>query len=249
MQYHRPQTIKEALALLQHGRPLGGGTALTPERFKLESVIDLQDLELDGLSVEGGVIHFGAGLRLQGIIAAAERLPDALIEATRQEAAWNLRNAATLAGVLVRSDGRSPLLTLLTAMNPELELEPGRTRMDLVSFYKRRVDLDKPYLITRVEAANPDRAAYSKVARTPMDRPVVCASAVLSPDGKIGLSLGGYGDHPLRLPQVERDVDMEEVGARAAKAYASAGDNFASAEYRSAIASVLIKRVLGEVLA
>ena len=249
MQYQRPQTVKDALELLKQGRPLGGGTALTPERSKLEMVIDLQELELDGLSVEDGVIHLGAALRLQGIVAAAGQLPEALIEATRHEAAWNLRNAATVAGVLVRSDGRSPLLTLLTAMDLELELEPGHMRMDLRSFFERRVDLDEPFLITRMEAASPERAAYAMVARTPMDRPIVCAGAVSSAEGNIGLSLGGYGDHPLRLPEAERGADQEEIGAEAARAYSHAGDSFASAEYRSAVASVLIKRVLGEVLA
>jgi CO/xanthine dehydrogenase FAD-binding subunit len=249
MQYHRPTTLEQAIELLKTARPLGGGTALTPERRKLEAVIDLQDLDLGGFSIEGESIHFGAGARLQEILDAGDKLPPGLINAVRHETAWNLRNAATLAGVVVRSDGRSPLLTVLTAMDASLELEPGRRHVDLVSFFGQRHPAPGSNLITRIDTANPARLAFAMVARAPMDRPIVSACAARRHDGGIGLALGGFGSHPVRLPDVEPGGNADQAGRAAAAAYAAAGDDFASAEYRSAVAAVLIKRVLVEVLA
>ena len=51
LEYSRPGTLAEALALLQHGVPLAGGTALTANRRSLQAVVDLQDLGLDTLDI------------------------------------------------------------------------------------------------------------------------------------------------------------------------------------------------------
>jgi CO/xanthine dehydrogenase FAD-binding subunit len=249
MQYHRPETLKEALQLLEDSQPMGGGTALTPMRHKLDGVLDLQGLDLGGLTVQEDAIRFGAGLRLQAIVDAAGSFPPRFIQAVRHETALNMRNAATLAGLVVSGDGRSPLLTVLAAMAANIMLEPGGERMSLLDFFSNRSDRTDPFLITQIETFNPDRLAYEMVARSPMDRPIVCACAALRPDGKIGLSVGGFGDHPVPLPDADRGADLEELGWAASTAYAQAGDAFASAEYRSAVAAVLIKRAMAEVLA
>lgn len=249
MQYHRPETLKEALQLLENSRPLGGGTALTPMRHKLDAVLDLQGLDLGGLTVEEDAIRFGAGLRLQAIVDAASSFPPRFAQAVRHETALNMRNAATLAGLVVSADGRSPLLTVLAAMDAKVKLEPAGEQLTLAAFFKRRAEKTEPFLVTEIETCNPGRLSYEMVARSPMDRPIVCSCAALRPDGRIGLALGGFGEHPLSLPAADRGADFEEISRAASAAYARAGDAFASAEYRSAVAAVLIKRAMGEVLA
>jgi CO/xanthine dehydrogenase FAD-binding subunit len=248
MQYHRPHHLKEAIALLKVGQPLGGGTALTPARRQIESVIDLQDLNLDEISVDPPQIRFGAGVRLQQILDSQEGLPPAFLEAIRGETAWNMRNAATLGGLIVSADGRSPVLTALTAMEAKLEIEPGGKKADLHSFLALRADSSRSRLLTRITLIQPEALAYARVARSPMDRPIVCASAARRPDGAIILALGGYGEYPVPLPMMKGTVELEAAGAAAARAYADAGDGFASGEYRSAVAAVLVKRVVKEVL-
>ena len=249
MQYHRPEDLKEAVRLLKRGRPLGGGTVLTPARRQLESVIDLQDLDLGEISLDSEWIHVGARVRLQQLLESALELPSAFLEVVRHETAWNLRNVATIGGLVVSADGRSPLLTALTAMDVELEIEPGAEQIDLVTFFDQRTDSSHSRLITRINAVHPKNLAYAQVARSPMDRPLVGACAARYPDGSIGLALGGFGDHPVQLLKREREMDPEGVGVIATKAYADAGDDFASAEYRSEVAAVLVKRVVKEVLA
>src|SRR5690606_22039911 len=85
--------------------------------------------------------------------------------------------------------------------------------------------------------------AYEYVARTPADRPVVCASVARWPSGRTRVALGGYGAAPVLV------LDGPEPGgaeAAAADAYSDAEDEWASAAYRSEIASVLVRRCLEE---
>ncbi|MEJ2011397.1 MAG: FAD binding domain-containing protein [Anaerolineales bacterium] len=249
MQYHRPESLKEALKLLQNSQLLGGGTTLTPVRHQLGTVLDLQELDLGGFTLQNDAIQFGAGLRLQAIIDASGSFPPHFIQAVRHETALNMRNAATLAGLVVSADGRSPLLTVLAAMDAKVKLEPAGEQLDLAVFFKRRSERTEPFLITEIETCNPGRLSYEMVARSPMDRPIVCSCAALRPDGRIGLALGGFGEHPRSLPTAERGADLEEISQAASAAYAQAGDAYASAEYRSAVAAILVKRVMEEVLA
>src|SRR4030067_351266 len=102
--------MDEAMALLEQGVPRAGGTGLTPRRHRLEGVVDLQDLGMAALERKGDGLEVGAGCTLQQIVEADALVPSELAAACRAEAAWNLRNMATLGGSVVAGDGRSPLL-------------------------------------------------------------------------------------------------------------------------------------------
>src|SRR3990170_9119413 len=125
LKYLRPKTLDEALEQLASGVALGGGTTLAPRRFQLETVIDLQDLGLSDLEESGGRVTAGAGCTLQQLVEAEGILAPALAEACRREAAWNLRNVATLAGAVLACDGRSPLTTALLAVGARAVLAGG----------------------------------------------------------------------------------------------------------------------------
>jgi CO/xanthine dehydrogenase FAD-binding subunit len=92
LKYFRPKTLDEALTLLEQGVPLAGGTALTPRRYRLDAVIDLQDLGMAALERQGDFLEAGAGCTLQQLVEADALVSPALADACRQEAAWHLRN-------------------------------------------------------------------------------------------------------------------------------------------------------------
>jgi CO/xanthine dehydrogenase FAD-binding subunit len=254
LEYHRPQSLEAALGLLKEGVPLGGGTALTPRRHGHRAVIDLQDLGLDGFEVTADAIRFGATFTLQAVVEAASQLPSALVRACRLEAGWNIRNQATLAGTVLSADGRSPLLTTLLGMGAELEIatSSGPTRIPLAEALSARSGQPAIGLITDIHARRPDRLAYEQVARSPVDRPQVCAAAAYHQGSKeLRVALGGYGPAP-RLIHEERGAGpsaVETASDAARDAYVGAGDAWASAEYRAAVARTLVGRVVREVLA
>ena len=246
LQYHRPQTLDEALELLEHGVPLAGGTRLTPSLRGVEGLVDLQDLDLDQIEATESTLEFGGTATLQGLVDNGSQLPDALVQAARLEAGWNIRNKATVAGTIVTGDGRSPLLTVLLALGTDLELAPGGDRISLNDAFDRGADRTVGKLITALHAANPGRLEYAQVARSPADRPQICAAVSIDPSEKqVRIALGGYGAHPSLLPN-DRALKAKEGADLAREMYGEAGDQWASADYRSSAAATLVARLLTE---
>jgi CO/xanthine dehydrogenase FAD-binding subunit len=247
LQYHRPQTQDEALELLQEGVPLAGGTRLTPGLRGIEALIDLQDLALDQIEATESTLEFGGTATLQGLVDNAARLPEALIQAARLEAGWNIRNKATVAGTIVTGDGRSPLLCVLLALGGELEFAPGNERISIANAFDRGADRTGGKLITAIHAANLSLIKYAQVARSPADRPQICvAVAAFGPDAPVRVALGGYGSRP-QLVSKDENLSTQAAAELARTMYAEAGDQWASADYRSSAAATLVARLLTEV--
>lgn len=247
LEYLRPKTIEEATALMYRGVPLAGGTALTPKRRELHAVIDLSDLGLESISLEEDAIKIGSMTKLQTIVEA-DLLPVAFREACHLEAGWNLRNMVSLAGLIMESDARSPLLTTLLALNAKVTQVPGKLTTDLDMLLDER---EKAKLITEISFKEPRILCYDQVARTPKDFPLICAAmAQVKEDGEVSyrLALGGFGKRPILVKGMQstswRDGQVDQTVEAARKAYQAAGDAWASAEYRSAVAGVLAHRLL-----
>jgi carbon-monoxide dehydrogenase medium subunit len=244
-EYHRPKSITEAVPLLARGRPLGGGTSLTPQRRGLDGAVDLQDLSLDRLEISSAEIVAGATVTLERFAQGCEREAPALCEAARREAALNLRNMATIAGTLVASDGRSPLTTVLLAAGSQVVLEPGEERASLDGLLSRRDETLAGKLIVRVHIPRPTFLGYLQVGRTPADLPIVCAAlARWEAPQKSTAALGGFGLRPVLLEELPPALASAAIVAR--EAYSGAGDAWASAEYRADVAAVLLRRLLEE---
>ncbi len=248
----RPRTLEEALALLPEAEPLAGGTAITPRRHQVRRLLDLRHLGLDRIEARDGILMLGAAATLQRVLEEAGGLPPALRRTLELEGGWNLRNMATLGGLIVSHDARSPLLAVLLAAGARLHLEPGRRQVAVEDFDPRAAE---PLLITAVEIPLPKALAYHAVARAPADFPLVCAAAARLPgDGadQLRLALGGWGARPLLVfagPAAQSgDSFIDDLAAKAGEAYRGAGDAYASAEYRGAMAAVLARRALAEVV-
>lgn len=260
LEYHRPQTLEAALALLTRtGRltvPLGGGTWLNSPAYQRAhftdhiGVVDLQALGLNTLAQDGTFIEIGATLTLQSLLDApggpgVAGLPEALTKAARLEAPLNLRQVSTVAGALVAADGRSPFCTAMLALDARLTIMPGEApagdQVHLGDLLPAREERLRQRLITRITLPAAARLAYEYVARTPADRPVACAAVARWPSGRTRVCLGGYGPAPV-LAMDGPEQDGAEVAARAA--YSQAGDEWASAEYRAEMAAVLTNRCL-----
>jgi CO/xanthine dehydrogenase FAD-binding subunit len=253
-EYHRPKSLQQALELLGRARPLGGGTALTPHRTELTGVLDLQDLDLAGIEPGDGRLLIGGTLRLQALAEGIPGLPPALAQVCRQEAGWNLRNQATVAGCVVTGDGRSPLLAALLALDARIHLEPGGEQIPIEEFLVRRPGAADGRLIVALGLPLAAQLVYEGVARSPADRPLVCAAVsrlAPAPEGEWRVVLGGYGDRPIRVETAEAALSgngaasleaLASAEQAAASAYSIAADAWASAEYRAAVAGVLVRR-------
>jgi probable selenate reductase FAD-binding subunit len=237
--YHRPQTINEALALLNQPNtlPLGGGTLLAKPTADPVAVVDLQALGLDSLRANGNELQIGATCTLQSLLES-EHCPAALKTALKFEAPINIRNSATVAGTLVASDGRSPFAASLLAMDAKVTVVSDQSSVISAGEYL----LSKPKgLITQIIIPLNTKFAFEYVSKTPADKPLVCAAVSQWNSGRTRLVLGGYGKTPL-LAMDGTEADGIESAAK--NAHHEAQDEWASAEYRMDVAATLAKRCL-----
>jgi CO/xanthine dehydrogenase FAD-binding subunit len=266
--YHRPQTLDEALALLNQPNtfPLGGGTLLSQPTVGPVSVVDLQHLGLDSLRAKGNpstgsgqastgsgqALEIGATCTLQSLLES-EHCPAALKVAIKLEAPINIRNSATVAGTLVSSDGRSPFATSLLAMDAKIErrelgignrnssnsqLPPPESRFSNIGEF---LLLRPGGLITLITIPLNTKFAFEFTSRTPADKPIVAAALSQWNSGRTRLALGGYGKSPILAMD---GTEAEGLDAAARNTYHEANDEWASAEYRMDVAAVLAKRCL-----
>lgn len=244
IEYHRPQTLDAALELLARTEPvtlpLGGGTMLNRPSPLRVAVVDLQALGLDTLARRGNFLDVGARVTLQALAGFPE-LTEALPRAIRGEATYNLRQVATVAGSLVAAGGRSSFAAAMLALDATLTLAPGDEMLELGNLLPLRPGRLRGRLITRVTLPLNARLAYEVAARTPDDLPIVCVAVAAWPSGRTRVALGGFGAAPL-LAFDGSEAAGAEVAARSA--YNQAGDEWASAEYRSEVASVLTGRAI-----
>jgi CO/xanthine dehydrogenase FAD-binding subunit len=244
IEYHRPNSLEDALKLLGRSKPvtlpLGGGTVLNRPSEDEFAVVDVQSLGLDDIEEKGNNLQIGAAATLQALLNFPNRDP-ALIKVIRHEATYNVRQVATVAGTLVAADGRSPFSAVMLALGAQLTLQPGDENQSFGDLLPSRREKLKGRLITQIVIPLNVNLTYEYVARTPADLPVVCVCVAQWPSGRTRVAIGGYGKSPL-LAIDGPQPDGAEIAAR--DAYSEAGDQWASAEYRSNVAGILTKRAL-----
>lgn len=241
-EYFRPKTITEALTLIARPDtvPLGGGTVLNQPHDTKFAVVDLQALDLNQIRKNGQNLEIGATVTLQQLLESTHT-PAALVSTIKLEVNINLRQTGTVAGALVACDGRSTFATAMLAIDAKLTLLPGEKEVTFGNLLPSRKDLLIGKLITAITIPLQAKLAFEYVARTPADRPIVCAAIAQWPSGRSRLALGGFGDSPILAMD---GPAADGIGTAARNAFHEAADEWASAEYRMDVAATLAKRCL-----
>lgn len=238
-EFHQPTTLAEAITLLnQHGTrlaPLAGGAQLigqleTSSTQALDGVIDLSKLGLSYIKADGALLRIGATTTLTDVIEheVGGALADGILrKAAQGEGPVNLRNAATVGGVVATAEYDSEFYTALLALGATVTTQNGEqaqtTPLDQLGALTG--------LITEVQIPlATQRSGHARVARTPADRPIVAAIAVSDADGE-RVALCGVAARPILA-----DAPLEPP------------DDFkGSTAYRQAMAEVVTQRALSQV--
>lgn len=244
IEYHRPNTIEQALQLLSRpvpkSYPLGGGSWLSRKRDEEFAVVDLQSLGLDEVEMAEGLLAIGATTRLQKLVEN-RNTPDWLKSVCVRETSRNLREMSTIAGILVTADGRSPVALAMAAANVRLHVLPGDEEISAARFFDSRKSKSRPWLITKI-IVDPDIEVKSEfVARSPKDLPLVGVAVAFLNANLIRIAVGGFGEAPLIVYEGEKSLlAIKEV----LDSLKSSSDHWASAAYRQAAAGAIIERLL-----
>jgi CO/xanthine dehydrogenase FAD-binding subunit len=242
--YSRPKTITEAIKLLSrpstHAVPLAGGTGIRRMARQQDiSVVDLQDLELDGISVSEDWIEIGAMASLNAI-ANHPQIPAVVSKAILLEGTANTRNQATIGGRLVGFDGRSALLTALIAADAVSVWDETKKEVQLGEWLA--LPDEKPgILLLNVKIRRKVSLGLEVINKTKLDLPILCVAIAGWKNGRVRAAVGGFG----KCPRMAFDgPDANGVEAAVENACHRAGDVHGSSDYRKAMAIVLTRRCL-----
>ncbi len=234
--YARPSTLDEALTLFDSERSvvIGGGTTLARRPASSElAVVDLQQVGLGGISIDGDRARAGAMATLDEL-ARAEGLPEAVREAARRELPSTLRAVATLGGLVAAASADSELLTVLLVHEALVSVAAHRVGTEEpLEAYLASSSRARMGIVTAVTFRISGHTAVARTARSRADRPIVAAAARVGPDGHRRLALCGVAPTPVL---VDSAAEVEPQG-----------DFRGSSEYRAALARILSSRVIEEV--
>jgi aerobic carbon-monoxide dehydrogenase medium subunit len=272
--YHRPRSVREALAMLgdlgEEARPLAGGHSLIPMmKLRLATPAHLVDLgaiaELKGIRTEGDDIVIGAMTTQHELIAdstLAARVPiireTALLIADPQ-----VRYVGTLGGNVANGDPGNDMPAVMLCLGASYHVagQDGERRIAARDFYRGTylTALKPGEVVTAVRIPVPPPghgAAYEKLKRKVGDYATAAAAVVLSLSGgrvaTCSIGLTNLAETPLWAEDAARSVVGTALDAAAVKRAAAAGeavaspasDNRGPAQYRKKMAGVMVARAM-----
>lgn len=265
-EYLRAGSVEEAVtALADHGdeaRLLAGGHSLVPlMKLRLACPALLVDVgrldELSYVRLEDDIVRIGALTRHRDLETSellAQHVP-LLRAAAHHVGDPQVRARGTIGGSLAHGDPASDLAAVTLALGGTLVVRgpTGVREIGVDSFWKGFLETDLAFdemlIEIRVPAVGEVGWSFQKFSRRAMDWAVVGA-AVVHGVGLTGVGLVNMDSRPVRAGLVEqalRDgVGITEAAERAAEGCRPPSDLSASAEYRSHLARVLVRRALEE---
>lgn len=252
--YVRAKSLEEAYTLNQsrRNRVIGGMLWLKMSKASVNTAVDLCDLGLDTIEETQDSFSIGAMVTLRqlemhkGLNALT---CGAVAKAVRDIVGVQFRNLATIGGSVYSRFGFSDVLTVLMALDCDVEMYKGGV-VPIADFAKREPDRD--ILVRVIIRKTPGKTVYQAMRNARTDFPILTCAA--SKTG--GVHRVVIGARPSRAMLVEdRDGLLAHgVTAESARAFADyaaehvqTGSNTrASAAYRTHLVRVLCERALTE---
>lgn len=247
--YRRPKTIDEALDILGQKKPraipMGGGSSISHYSGEPITVVDLQDLRLNEICSEQNETRIGSMVTISMLESSAE-IPDFVRSSSGKELNENLRNSATLGGVLFSGSPRSILSVVLNAADSKLKWLPGKTTIPYGEFLAQKEFWNQGKLIEGISIARDICVGFEFISRTPDDVPFLIVACAKWPSGRIRVVLGGTGKFQVVVAD-GKGIEGIETGVKIACSQTS--DHWATSEYRAEIGVILFRRLQAQLLA
>jgi len=263
--YARPSSVPEALELLAEAdgvRALAGGQTLVSvmkaRAASPDSLVDLGALEeLRGIELRpDGGLEIGAMTTLAEIVGSPEaRARPILPEVCAQIADPQVRNRGTIGGNICANDPTNHLPPLIVALGAEMTvLGPGGERIVaaddfFLGVYMTAVATGE--LLTKLTIPPGRRDGFSSVTIGVDGTCLVSAAASLEHEPRI--AIGCVGAVPQRPRELEarlgEGLSLEQARSAVAGLGASLdppGDVHGSADYRRALAEVVVARAIAQ---
>jgi aerobic carbon-monoxide dehydrogenase medium subunit len=256
-EYHRPNTLSDALADLEKAdaKALAGGQTLLPtmkQRLAQPSaIIELKGVpELSGVAREGDAIVIGAMTRhvevnrspvVKGAILALAALAGDIGDP-------QVRNRGTIGGSLANNDPVADYPAAVLALGATIVTNKRRIAAD--DYFKGLFEtaLDSGELITKVSFPIPEKAAYAKFPNPASRYALVGVFVARTADG-VRVAVTGAGENGVfRVPAFESALNANfsasALDGLSVSAHGLNSDIHADADYRAHLIGVMAKRAV-----
>jgi len=272
--YHRPKSVREAVALLadlgEEARPLAGGHSLIP-MMKLglatpDHLVDLAGIgDLKGIRADGGDIVIGAMTTQHEIIGSdllTAKIP-ILAETSLQIADPQVRYLGTLGGNVANGDPGNdmPAVMLCLGATYHTVSKSGERRTPARDFYQGAyfTALEPGEILTAARIPVPSAghgSAYEKLKRKIGDYATAAAAVVLTMSGgkvaTCSIGLTNVAETPLWAEDAAKiligspldPASVKDAVAAAEAITSPASDTRGPARYRTKMAGVMLARAL-----
>ena len=272
--YHRPSSVRDAVALLaalgDDARPLAGGHSLIP-MMKLrmaapEHLVDLGGIaELKTIAEDLGTVAIGAGVTIAALLRSdlvAAKLP-VLHETALLIADPQVRYRGTLGGNVANGDPGNDMPAMMQALNAVYVVAgpEGERRVNARRFYHGAYDtaLAPGEIVSEMRVPlQPygSGAAYEKLKRKIGDYATAAAAVTVTMAGgrvaDCAIALTNVDERPLFAEAAGRAAIGSDLDAAALKRVAEAAmaitnpasDGRGPAEYRREMAGIMVTRAL-----
>ena len=272
--YSRPSSKREALEMLANGgaeaRPLAGGHSIIP-MMKLRmaapsTLVDIGGLdELRGITIDDDVIEIGATTTQHELINSAPLFDACPIirETAEMIADPQVRYCGTLGGNVGNGDPGNDMPALMQCLGASYVVEnvDGAREVPARDFYQAAyfTALAQGELLTKIRFPRPASNhgyAYCKLKRKIGDYATAAAAVVLEISGgsvrDASIALTNVADTPLYAEEAAnklKGAPLSEAAISAAVVHAEAitapsADGRGSAEYRTKMAGVMVRRAI-----
>jgi carbon-monoxide dehydrogenase medium subunit len=261
--YHRPATLKEAVALLkknENARVLSGGQSLIPTlKMRLAQTPALVDVnaiaEMRGIKLEAAVLTIGAGMRHSEVAASKDVMIGipALARLAADIGDRQVRNMGTLGGALANNDPAADYPAAILGLGATVHSNRRSISADKFFAGLYETALKPGEIITAVEFPLPRRAAYVKF-KNPASRFALVGVFVSEGAGHVRVAVTGAGNAGVfRVKDMEKKLGEKFAPEAIVRSKVAAdklnSDLHASAVYRSHLITVLAQRAVAAALA
>lgn len=243
-QYVRAESLEQAYELCQKRNHvvLGGMLWLKMQDRKVGTAIDLCGLGLDRITETERAFELGAMVPLralethEGLNAMTQ---GAFARSVEHIVGVQFRNCATVGGSVYGRFGFSDVLTLLLALDCDVELYKAG-RMPIAQFAALPYDRD---ILTHVYIKKTPGLAvhYQSVRATQTDFPILTCAAARTADGAYRFAIGA---RPMKAMLVCPTAAPDELPAAVQAAVPTGSNLRGSAAYRTHLVGVLVKRAV-----
>lgn len=243
-QYVRAESLEQAYELCQKRNHvvLGGMLWLKMQDRKVGTAIDLCGLGLDRITETERAFELGAMVPLRALethegLNAMTR--GAFARSVEHIVGVQFRNCATVGGSVYGRFGFSDVLTLLLALDCDVELYKAG-RMPIAQFAALPYDRD---ILTHIYIKKTPGLAvhYQSVRATQTDFPILTCAAARTADGAYRFAIGA---RPMKAMLVCPTAAPDELPAAVQAAVPTGSNLRGSAAYRTHLVGVLVKRAV-----